>query len=90
MPKIVSGFNMGAPVPIDDRMTKKTIAERDAIAEGVRFEGLEVFVEETKIKYRLEGGIANDCWVYENNTLNKVLANLENTATRNLLDIADG
>ena len=90
MPKIVSGFNMGAPVPIDDRMTKKTIAERDAIAEGVRFEGLEVFVEETKIKYRLEGGIANDCWVDENNTLNKVLANLENTATRNLLDIADG
>ena len=63
MPDIAAGFNIGAPVPVDNRMTRKTITERDNIPEGVRYKGMEVYCEDTKVKYRLEGGVTNDCWV---------------------------
>ncbi|MBR5535741.1 MAG: hypothetical protein IKU60_03745 [Clostridia bacterium] len=71
MPKIVAGFDVGAPVPVDNRMTRKTTAERDNIPIGVRFEGMEVYVEATKTKYRLEGGVTNDCWVDKETDINK-------------------
>ena len=62
MPDIVSGFNMQAPVHIDNRCIKETVAERDNIPEGVRYEYLKVTCKDTGITYQLIGGITNDCW----------------------------
>ena len=63
MPDIIDGFDVHAPVPMDRRLVKKTIAERDAIVQGERYIGLEVFVTEAGVKYILLGGTTNNCWV---------------------------
>jgi hypothetical protein len=71
MPDIAAGFNIGAPGPVDNRMTRKTTQERDNIPEGVRYKGMEVYCEDTKVKYRLEGGVTNDCWVDKETDIEK-------------------
>ncbi len=45
-------FNVGAPRPIDSRMVKSTLADRDKIPATLLFDGLECFVVENFQKYR--------------------------------------
>ena len=53
---INTGFNLGAGLPLDDRIVKQTIAERDAlVTNGLAYEGLEVYCLDTKLKYRYNG-----------------------------------
>lgn len=56
------GGALQAPAPIDPRMTSETIADRDAIPERVRFEGLVTRVNADNEYYELRGGVTNDCW----------------------------
>ena len=54
--KINTGFDLGAELPLDSRMRKATIAERDALVTGgLAYEGLEVYCLDTKLKYRYNG-----------------------------------
>jgi hypothetical protein len=55
-------FDVQVAGPIDGRLTKATIAERDAISYATRYPGLTVFVEETGLNYQLIGGITDGDW----------------------------
>ena len=58
-----ANFNLNAQVPLDDRQFAFTIADRDAIPEIRRWEGMTVFVAEGEgITYQLKGGITNEHW----------------------------
>ena len=57
------GLRPDAPCPIDNRITVADSAARDAIADGVRFDGLFTYVEDEQVTYQLQGGITNDDWV---------------------------
>jgi len=61
--QINDNFQLLAGLPIDDRIRKTTIAERDAISSTRRFQGLQCFVEQTQTLYLLLGGILNSNWV---------------------------
>src|SRR6187402_281830 len=61
--QINDNFQLLAGLPIDDRNTKPTIAERDAISSTRRFQGLLCFVVQTQTLYQLQGGITNADWV---------------------------
>jgi len=58
-----SQFDLASAIPLDSRNVKADLTARDAIPSVARFEGLEVFVVSTGVKYRLEGGILNTHWV---------------------------
>jgi len=60
--QINDNFQVLAALPIDDRIRKSTISERDAISSTRRFQGLQCFVEQTQTLYMLSGGIANANW----------------------------
>lgn len=61
---IIDGFEVNSPNPIDTVRTRvNTIADRDAIKQTVRYDGLETYVRATKTKYQLQGGIENSNWV---------------------------
>lgn len=49
--------------PLDDSTVFDTIFNRDAMVDGVRYQGMICYVEETDSLYLLKGGIGNDCWV---------------------------
>lgn len=57
-----SNFSLQTGLPLDERMTCKTMAERDNIPMFKRYEGLLCYVEEEAINYQLIEGITNDCW----------------------------
>lgn len=61
--QINDNFSLLAGLPIDDRIRKSTIAERDGISSTRRFQGLQCFVEQTQTLYMLSGGISNSNWV---------------------------
>lgn len=61
--QINDNFQILAGLPLDDRTRKPTIAERDAIVSGRRFQGLQCFVDQTQTLYQLQGGILNSNWV---------------------------
>lgn len=50
------------PAPLDGRDCTDTIANRDAIGQGLRYPGMHVFVVETGHTYRLTNGTANTDW----------------------------
>jgi len=56
------GFEVQGPYPADTRIVKNTLAERDAIPTILRYEGLQVFVIETRLLYLLPGPDLED-WV---------------------------
>lgn len=60
--QINDNFQLLAGLPIDDRIKKPTIEERDGISSTRRFQGLQCFVEQTQTLYMLIGGIANTDW----------------------------
>ena len=54
---LAAGFDLGAQKPLDSRLAVNTIAERDAhVTENRAFEGMIVFVDETKKNYQLING----------------------------------
>ena len=54
---LAAGFDLGAQKPLDSRLAVNTIAERDAhVTENRAFEGMIVFVDETKLNYQLVNG----------------------------------
>lgn len=60
---LASNFDINAALPIDSRFTVADITARDAIAAGVRYEGLTVHVLSTSANWQLQGGITNGDWV---------------------------
>ena len=60
---LASNFDINAALPIDSRFTVADNTARDAIAAGVRYEGLTVHVVATSLNWQLQGGITNGDWV---------------------------
>lgn len=58
-----SNFDVTAALPLDARTVVADLTARDALASGVRFEGMEVYVEAEEKFYSLVGGITNGDWV---------------------------
>lgn len=58
-----SNFSVSTNLHIDDRAIMATALERDAIAVGRRYVGMQVFVEDESANYQLLGGIENHNWV---------------------------
>lgn len=54
--KLTAGFDVGAKTPLDSKSIVQTIAERDAfVTDNLAYEGLEVYVKDTRHKYRYNG-----------------------------------
>ena len=54
---VAAGFDLGAQKPLDARVAVNTIAERDAhVSSNRAYEGMLVFVDETKLTYQLVNG----------------------------------
>ena len=60
---IGSNFGVSTGLHIDNRAVQATITARDAIPAGVRYLGMQVFVEEDSSNYQLLGGLENTNWV---------------------------
>lgn len=60
---IGSNFGVSTGLHIDSRAVQATIVNRDAIPAGVRYLGMQVFVEEDSTNYQLLGGLENTNWV---------------------------
>lgn len=58
-----SSFTRSAGIPLDDKMTVADNTARDAIASGVRYQGMIVYVTGTAKNWQLQGGTANGNWV---------------------------
>lgn len=60
--KVSSSFDRQANLPIDAGFVVATTTIRDAIASGIRFDGLSVYCLADTKTYQLQGGIANSNW----------------------------
>lgn len=60
--EVTAFFDMKTSLPLDGRFVAADNTARDAIASGVRFEGLLVYVTSTKKMWQLQGGITNSDW----------------------------
>lgn len=65
---IGSNFDVQSAIPLDKRTIVADITARNALAAGVRYLGMEVFVQSDEVKYRLVGGITNADWVAESSS----------------------
>lgn len=61
--QINDNFQLLAGLPVEDRIQKPSITERDAISPTRRFQGLQCFVVQTQTLYILMGGILNTNWI---------------------------
>lgn len=59
---VASSFDQTAGVPLDSRFVVADTTARDAIASGVRYEGLTVYVVADAKNYQLVGGISDGDW----------------------------
>lgn len=59
---LTSGFDRNVPVPLDLSFVAADNTARDAIASGIRYEGMLVYVTSTKKMWQLQGGITNSDW----------------------------
>ena len=74
---LAAGFDLGAQKPLDSRLAVNTIAERDAhVTENRAFEGMIVFVDETKKNYQLVNGEWVELFLEEQNRLAALEAQL--------------
>lgn len=67
------GFHMGSALPLDDRDVVADMTARDAIASGIRFEGMRVYVIDADGSgnpsfFYLKNGITNGDWAQESST----------------------
>ena len=60
---IGSNFGVSTGLHIDSRAVQATLTARDAIPAGVRYLGMQVFVQENSTNYQLLGGLENSNWV---------------------------
>lgn len=60
---VASSFTRNAPVPIDDALVVADLTARDAILDGVRYEGMFCYVVAEGKNYQLVGGITDSDWV---------------------------
>lgn len=58
-----SNFDLITGLPLDSRTVVADTTARDAIASGVRYEGMVVYVEADTTHYALKGGVTNSDWV---------------------------
>ena len=58
-----SNFSVSTNLHIDDRAIMASVAERDSIAVGRRYIGMQVFVQDISTNFQLLGGIENSNWV---------------------------
>lgn len=49
---VASGFDLGSPESLDHRLVKSTIEQRNEIPVNILYDGISVYVEETKKDYR--------------------------------------
>lgn len=61
--KLLESLEIQTDLPVDNRTIVKTLVNRDAISNTVRYIGMETYVTDEKKKYRLEDGIENTHWV---------------------------
>lgn len=59
----VDPFDFKAPFPLDLRMRRANIGERDTIPTNNRWEGMLVYVISEQTWYGLVGGVGNENWV---------------------------
>ncbi len=60
--EVASSFTRKSPVPLDDSRSVADLTARDAIASGIRYIGMDVFVASEGVWYTLIGGITNGHW----------------------------
>jgi len=58
--------------PLDNRLVKNTLYDRNNIPYVMRYEGMFVYVKETQKNYQLQNGITNSHWVNTNPELGEV------------------
>jgi len=58
-----SNFQLNSQLPLDARTVVATLAARDAMPSGQRYQGLTVYVTANSTNYQLQGGILNTNWV---------------------------
>jgi hypothetical protein len=61
--KVSSSFDRQVALPLDDSFIKADTTARDAIATGVRYDGLLVYTVADSTLWQLQGGITNAHWV---------------------------
>lgn len=59
----IDPFDFRAPFPIDLRMRRENIGERDTIPTNNRWEGMLVYVVSEQTWYGLVGGVGNENWI---------------------------
>ena len=68
---ISTGFDLNSQSPLDNRTIFKTIAERDSLPSINLYEGLECFVQDTKVKYQYLNGQWKEKEIWDNVTVTK-------------------
>lgn len=78
---LTASFDLSGQKPLDARDVVETIAERDAMPAIQKYEGMRVFVVETKLTYQLIINDGVESWVKFGTNSDTVIANLANVAT---------
>lgn len=78
---LTASFDLSGQKPLDARDVVETIAERDAMPAIQKYEGMRVFVVETKLTYQLINNDGVESWVKFGTNSDTVIANLANVAT---------
>ncbi len=68
---ISTGFDLNSQSPLDNRTVFKTIEERDSLPSINLYEGLECFIEDTKVKYQYLNGQWKEIEIWDNVTVTK-------------------
>lgn len=78
---LTASFDLSGQKPLDARDVVETIAERDAMPAIQKYEGMRVFVVETKLTYQLINTDDVESWVKFGTNSDTVIANLAAVAT---------
>lgn len=78
---LTASFDLSGQKPLDARDVVETIAERDAMPDIQKYEGMRVFVVETKLTYQLIITDGVESWVKFGTNSDSVIANLADVAT---------
>lgn len=78
---LTASFDLSGQKPLDARDVVETIAERDAMPAIQKYEGMRVFVVETKLTYQLINTDGVESWVNFGTNSDTVIANLAAVAT---------
>lgn len=88
---ITSPFERTFPSPIETYRQVSTTANRNSIPNGVRWEGMQVYVTGDSTTYELRGGIGNEDWVDIGDVADVIIEDvLTSTVTTNALSANQG